>query len=180
MIVEKTEQDKLYTQLVKTLDQTVIFGTAGETNFGVTAAATVYADVDNQSPEFRETLKRLVKYGILSQRPNFDGNHAMTWREYIALHVWAIYHKRLADSVFADEAGSPTFSQIIAKMPIELDAYVDSSKRESFELMLRMRLANVKLSEYTEKTLNQFTLQSTTKYRPEWKKIEEFEYKFFG
>jgi len=121
-----------------------------------------------------------VKYGILSQRPNFDGNHAMTWREYIALHVWAIYHKRLADPVFADEVGSPTFSQVIAKMPIEMDAYVDSSKRESFELMLRMRLADVKLPEYNEKALNQFTLQSTTKYRPEWKKIETFEYKFFG
>lgn len=60
-----------------------------------------------------------------------------------------------------------------------MKAYVDSTKRANFELMLRMKLAGVELPSYSESSLNQFQLQANTTYRDDWKKIEDFEYLYF-
>ena len=166
--------------LMKTyLDTTLIFPEDGVTNFGTAAVKLTYTDVDDQSQEFRDSLKNLIKYGILSARSQFDGDHPLTWDEYVRLHIWMVYHKHLTDHIIPDDATSPTFEKILRTIPLDRHAYVDSNKRTNFELMLRMKLAGVKLAEYSEASLNQFQLQANTTYRDEWKKIENFEYLYF-
>lgn len=54
------------------LDQTVIFPTDGTTDFGTSAIKMTYSDVADQTIEFRDTLKYLLKYGILASRPKFE------------------------------------------------------------------------------------------------------------
>lgn len=161
------------------LDKTLVFPNDGLTNFGAAGVKLSYSDVDNQSPEFRDTLKYLLKYGILSPRATFDGELPLTWEAYARLHIWAVYHKKLTDHINPNDNKSPTFESVLRKLPIVSRAYVDSSKRDYFELMLSMVLAGVKLPNYSESTLNQFRLQATTKYREEWQKIEDFEYQYF-
>ena len=151
----------------------------GETDFGTAIQKMNYSDVDKQSPEFQDTLEHLLRYGILSPRNIFDGDHALTWEEYARLHIWSIYHKRLTDTTIPGNTVSPTFESALQKLPIIRSAYVNALQREDFELMLTMRLAGVLLPRYTEETLQEFRLKKETKYRSQWQKIEDFEYLYF-
>lgn len=176
---DKKYKNDIMNTMKEYLDKTLVFPTDGATNFGTGNIKLAYNDVENQSLEFRDTLKYLLKYGILSPRPAFDGEAPLTWDAYIRLHVWAVYHKKLNDRIDPQDAKSPTFETIIRKLPVNRGAYVDSSKRDYFELMLTMALAGVELPNYSESTLNQFRLHAATKYRDEWQKIEDFEYLYF-
>lgn len=165
--------------MTKYLDEHIVVSGTGTTNFGATSQKLTYTDVENQSTEFRDALKNLVKYGILTPRTIFDGEHPLTWDEYVRLHVWMIYHKRLTDTIIPGDSASPTFDAVIKKLPIDRRAYVISSQRDTFELMLTLRLAGVELPSYSEASLDQFKLQKDTKYHAEWQKIEDFEYQYF-
>lgn len=90
-----------------------------------------------------------------------------------------IYHKRLTDRIIPDDDTSPTFDSVLKKLPIDRLVYVNSSQRDIFELMLSLRLAGVELPSYSEASLEEFKLQKDTKYRAEWQKIEDFEYRYF-
>jgi hypothetical protein len=68
---------------------------------------------------------------------------------------------------------------MLRKLPIDRRAYVDSSQRDDFDLMLTMRLAGVELPSYSDSSLNQFKLQKDTIYHTEWQKIDDFEYLYF-
>lgn len=165
--------------MIQYLDEHIEVSNVGKTDFGSSKKQLAYADVSRQSQEFRDALKDLLKYGILSPRNVFDGEHPLTWDEYIRLHIWTIYHKRLTDHIIPDDSSSPTFDAIIKKLPIDRHAYANSSQRDTFELMLRMRLAGVVLPNYSESSLDQFNLQKDTVYHTEWQKIDDFEYLYF-
>lgn len=166
--------------MLQYLDEHIVLSGEGETDFGTSTQKITYTDVDNQSPEFQEALKNLIKYGILTPRTLFDGDHPLTWDEYAKLHIWAIYHKRLTDSTLPGDPKSPTFESILRTLPVDRSAYVNSDQRDYFELMLTMRLAGVKLPSYTEESLYQFKTQKDTQYRVEWQQIEDFEYLYFS
>lgn len=140
-LTDKRKKTEIVDLMKSYLDTTLILASEGATDFGNSAEKLGYSDVENQTQEFRESLAILVKYGILSARAVFDGEHALTWDEYIRLHVWAIYKKRLTDHVDPEDSTSPTFDQILVKLPIDRKAYVNVSDRETFDLMLMMRLA---------------------------------------
>lgn len=178
-LTDKRKKSEIVTLMRKFLDENTTFPWDGETNFGENSAQFFYTDVDNQSTEFQETLKHLLKYGILSPRPVFDWDHALTWEEYVRLYVWMIYHRRLTDTIVPWDPQSPSFESILKKLPIDMKAYVDSTQRNTFDLMFRMNLAGVNFTDYTEKSLDQFEIQKDTTYHLEWQKIEDFEYAYF-
>lgn len=178
-LTDKRKKSDLYVLMKEYLDAHVTVVDMGATNFGSTAVKLSYTDVDKQSQEFRDALRNLVKYGILSPRPVFDGEHPLTWDEYIRLHIWAIYHKRLSDNIIPGDSKSPTFEAILKKMPINRRAYVNSAQRDNFDLILSMYLSGVSLPSYTEASLDQFKTQKDTQYHAEWQKIEDFEYLYF-
>lgn len=178
-LTDKRNKADIYSLMTQYLDKYVTVTEEGATNFGTGTQKLLYTDVERQTPEFRDVLKNLVKYGILTSKTIFDGEHPLTWDEYIRIHVWAIYHKRLTDHIIPDDATSPTFDAILKKLPIDRRAYVDSAQRGTFELMLTLRLAGVELPTYSEASLDQFKLQKDTKYHAEWQKIADFEYKYF-
>jgi hypothetical protein len=151
----------------------------GQTDFNEDGDKFFYTDVDNQSTEFQATLKQLLKYGILSPRPVFDGDAPLTWEEYVRLYVWMIYHRRLTDSIIPWDPKSPTFETILKKMPIDMKAYVDTNQKDTFDILFKMYLAGVNNLDFTEKSLDQFQIQKDTRYHLEWKKIEDFEYLYF-
>ena len=178
-LTDKRKKSDIYALMTQYLDEHIVVTGTGETNFGSAPQKLTYTDVENQSTEFRDALRNLVKYSILTPRTVFDGEHPLTWDEYTKLHVWMIYHKRLSDNTIPGDTTSPTFDTVIKKLPIDRRAYVNSSQRDTFELMLTLRLAGVELPSYSEASLDQFKLQKDTKYHAEWQKIEDFEYKYF-
>lgn len=178
-LTDKRKKSDLYALMKEYLDTHITVVDMGGTHFGSAAAKLSYTDVDKQSQEFRDALRNLVKYGILSPRPVFDGEHPLTWDEYTRLHIWAIYHKRLSDNIIPGDSKSPTFEAILKKMPINRRAYVNSAQRDTFDLVLSMHLAGVSLPSYTEASLDQFKTQKDTQYHAEWQKIEDFEYLYF-
>lgn len=178
-LTDKRNKADIYSLMTQYLDKYITVTEEGSTNFGTGTQKLLYTDVERQTPEFRDALKNLVKYGILTPKTIFDGEHPLTWDEYIRIHVWAIYHKRLTDHIIPDDTTSPTFDAILKKLPIDRRAYVDAGQRATFELMLTLRLAGVELPTYSEASLDQFRLQKDTKYHAEWQKIADFEYKYF-
>jgi hypothetical protein len=178
-LTDKNKKSDINRLMVQHLDNSIALPDRGETDFGTTSQGLAYTDIDNQSPEFQDALRHLLKYGILSPRNLFDGDHPLTWDEYARLHIWAIYHKRLTDQILPGDDKSPTFDSVLGKLPVNRTAYVNSAQRDDFELMLRLRLAGVVLPSYTEESLEQFKTQKDTKYRAEWQKIEDFEYRYF-
>lgn len=178
-LTDKHRKADMYNLMTAYLDAHVVVTGTGMTDFGSSPQKLTYTDVDNQSPEFRDALVNLLKYGVLTPRSIFDGEHPLTWDEYIKLHIWMIYHKRLTDHIIPGDDTSPTFDAVLKKLPIDRPAYVSSSQRDTFELMLTLRLAGVELPSYSEASLEDFKLQKDTKYRAEWQKIEDFEYRYF-
>lgn len=178
-LTDKNKKSDISRLMQEHLDTYVIVSDDGETDFGTSPQQIAYTDTQNQSPEFQDTLRHLIKYGILTPRTLFDGDHPLTWEEYARLHIWAIYHKRLTDTTIPGDPQSPTFESILRSLPIDRTAYVNSDQRDNFELMLTMRLAGVKLPSYTEESLYQFKTHKDTKYRAEWQQIEDFEYLYF-
>lgn len=178
-LTDKNKKNDISTLIVQHLDKYIVLPDRGGTDFGTSPQKLSYTDVDRQSPEFQDALRHLLKYGILTPRNIFDGDHPLTWEEYARLHIWAIYHKRLTDHTLPGDTQSPTFESILRQLPIERNAYVESEQRDDFELMLTMRLAGVVLPSYTEESLELFKLKKDTKYRAEWQKIEDFEYLYF-
>lgn len=169
----------MYTLIKEYLDKHVTVSEVGSTDFGSAPQKLTYTDVENQSEEFKDALRNLVKYGILTPRSIFDGERPLTWDEYIRLHIWAVYHKRLTDHTIPGDSQSPTFESVIKKIPLNRQAYVDADQRDAFDLILLMHLADVSLPKYTEVVLDQFKAQRDTKYHAEWQKIEDFEYLYF-
>lgn len=178
-LTDKRKKSELYTLMRDYLDKNVTVSDIGTTDFGTTTIKLSYSDVENQSQEFRDALRNLIKYGILTSRPVFDGEHPLTWDEYVRLHIWSIYHKRLSDTIIPGDNKSPTFEAILKKIPINRRAYVNSAQRDTFDLILSMHLAGASLPSYTEASLDQFRTQKDTKYHAEWQKIEDFEYLYF-
>ncbi len=178
-LTDKRKKADMYVLLRDYLDKHVTVSDLGSTDFGSTPQKLAYTDVENQSQEFKDALKHLLKYGILTPRTIFDGEHPLTWDEYIRLHVWSIYHKRLSDNIIPGDTKSPTFEAVIKKMPIDRRAYVNSAQRDTFDLIFSMYLAGVSLPSYTAESLDQFRTQKDTQYHAEWQKIEDFEYLYF-
>jgi len=179
LIVDKRKKSDLYTLMKDFLDKYVTVSDIGVTDFGSAPQKLVYTDVENQSQEFQDALRNLVKYGILSPRSLFDGERPLTWEEYIRLYVWSIYHKRLNDHIISDDAESPTFDTLLKKISLDRRAYVNTDQRDNFSLIFSLYLAGVSLPSYTEVSLDQFKTLKDTKYHAEWQKIEDFEYLYF-
>ena len=69
---DKRFKNDILTLVQKYLDTNVVFPTEGVTNFGTGTVKMMYTDVADQSSEFRDTLKYLLKYGILAPRTKFE------------------------------------------------------------------------------------------------------------
>lgn len=98
LLTDRRFRPDMLQMMQKYLDKTLIFPVEGMTDFGNSTATLSYTDVGDQSQEFRDALKNLTKYGILSARHTFDGDHPLTWAEYSRLYIWSVYHKRLTDA----------------------------------------------------------------------------------
>jgi len=71
-LTDKRKKGDIYSLMTQYLDKYVVVSGTGTTDFGSPAAQLTYTDVDKQSQEFRDALRNLVKYGILTAKNVFD------------------------------------------------------------------------------------------------------------
>ncbi len=177
-LIEKGDVSRVDVLIKEHLDAFITLDGDGLTQLVNQQKYHTYTDVALQNEEYKKALQKLVFFGILSPKTQFDGDHPMTWNEFVRLYVWMIYRKRLSDPILPDS--KTTFSQIIQKMPIILDAYVDAGQLEEFHVMANLFLSQVALPKYTYNSITDFVNQSQTKYRTEWEKIKKFQYVYFS
>ena len=72
-LTDKRNKADIYSLMTQYLDKYITVTEEGSTNFGTGTQKLLYTDVERQTPEFRDALKNLVKYGILTPKTIFDG-----------------------------------------------------------------------------------------------------------
>lgn len=127
-----------------------------------------FADAANQSTEYNAYLDLLVQYKILPKTPEAWLENALTYKEYLALYLKAVYNitKDMSDKVL-EQTGIRGYY------------YVNKDKVGKLNLLIRLRMAWVSLSDYSDKTLVMFHTLADSTYRKEREQIEQFEFDIF-
>ena len=55
----------------------------------------------------------------------FEGESILTWKEYISLYVWSVYHRRMNETLDAKNPASPTLEKILSVLPISWNEYAE-------------------------------------------------------
>lgn len=169
--------------MIAYLDKVLVIPSTGNTDFTQTKEpALLYADILEQSSAFKELLTLLVEEGILQKRPNFEWENPLLWREYVALYVWAVYHKRMDDTL---EPGWKTMKQILSPLPISQESYAEDSdvSLRGIHVLIRLLIAGWSLPKYDADTIGKFINASYDrdgKFKEAWEKITTFEYDHFA
>jgi len=173
MIVEKSSLEKKQKEFIPILLKTIIPESIGKgaTTFPKTLIqkqSRIFEDAKNQKIAYQQYLNLLVQYGIIKKWVKAWLEDPLTYKEYLALYLKAVYN------ITKDMS-----STILEKAGIRWYYYVDASKVASLDTLIRLRMAGITLPNYTEKTLYEFEILADDKYRDERKKIEDYEYTIF-
>ena len=134
-----------------------------------------YNDLENQTQEYRENLRLLIKYKLLVNEKKFAGEKPMKWQEVLPLYLKATYNIDCAKiavkkcknadsacilknckSVLA-EKNINWYDLFVNKMKIKLTSYVPENIFSTFKQVVYYQLADVNLKDWSDKTLGQFT-----------------------
>jgi hypothetical protein len=107
--VDKNQKKTITQFITNAMDKMLIISNEGATDMERRATTLSYTDVIDQTPEFQESLRLLMQFGVLTPRPLFDGDSALTWEEYMRLYVWMTYHARLTDPIHPEDPKSKSF-----------------------------------------------------------------------
>ena len=133
-----------------------------------------YSDLKDQSQEYKENLRLLIKYNLLANEKKFTGEKPMHWQEVLPLYLKTTYNidcvkiatkkckKTDATCVLKNcqsiLAGNVInwYDLFVNKMKIKLNSYVPANKFDAFKKVAYYRLADVNLKDWSDKTLIQF------------------------
>ncbi len=119
-----------------------------------------FNDISNQTKEYKNFLKLLVRYNMIENTKKFNGNQPITWWEYLDLYVNNIYKFDLGISKcdkknyicrFIDyKVWKKSLNDIFQELGIHnYNEYIDSSKISNFDMILNYKLAWVNIWEFT-------------------------------
>lgn len=128
-----------------------------------------FKDIDDQSDEYRQTLKVLVKYGLLQNGTRFDPYRAMRWKDFLSIYLHALYNVDLTtvkgcpriDTVCALKKatietpnGTKKIYDILANtMKIDVNALVPQSSIADFDFIFRAHLADADFGKFSQKDI---------------------------
>lgn len=118
-----------------------------------------FSDISNQTKEYKNFLKLLVRYNMIENTKKFNGNTPITWWEYLDLYVTNVYKFDLwiskCDKMnykcrFIDyKVWEKSLDDIFTQMWItDYNEYIDSSKISYFDMVLNYKLAWVNIWEF--------------------------------
>jgi hypothetical protein len=173
MKVEKNKLEKKQKDFIWLITKTIIPESIGDgkTNLPkniMKKKAPGFTDAINQSTDYNKYLDLLVQYKILPKTPKAWLEDPLTYKEYLALYLKAVYNisKDMSDTV-------------LEKTWIRWYYYVNKEKIAKLNLLIRLRMAWVSLPDYSDKTLVMFDTLADSTYRKEWEQIEQFEFNIF-
>jgi hypothetical protein len=139
-----------------------------------------FGDISDQDPALQKFLGKLVTRWVLQNKPNFNGDYALQRQDYIPLYLKMVYNKKLTDIW----SGSLTYGDIIKTLPYTPSALVPSSQvsyyNSSFETILKIKLAGVAYTDFSEYWLARFDRLKDTLYKEQRNQIQEWEYSIYG
>ncbi|MBI4652669.1 trypsin-like peptidase domain-containing protein [Candidatus Kuenenbacteria bacterium] len=134
-----------------------------------------YNDLENQTQEYRENLRLLIKYKLLANEKKFTGEKPMKWQEVLPLYLKANYNIdcakisekkcKSADSACLLKNCKSVLAEkninwhdfFVNKMKIKLNSYIPQNKFDTFKKIVYYQLADVNLNDWSDKALEQFT-----------------------
>lgn len=160
------------------LSTKVSLPSSGETilpNPYLTATRLMFNDISDQSDAYKQSLLRMVRYGLLRNALEFHPYMALRWKDFLSLYVRSVYNVqpesttcRKADSVcFLSEAiidtpnGAKRVINILRDLSIDLNNYVPSQAIYHFDLLFKAKLAGVSIGDNTETDLQIYTSNPT-------------------
>ncbi|MFH1233827.1 MAG: hypothetical protein V1649_04240, partial [Patescibacteria group bacterium] len=121
-----------------------------------------YSDLEDQSQEYKENLRLLIKYNLLINEKKFAGEKPMRWQEVLPLYLKATYNVNCAkndikncQSVLAGNTIN-WYDLFVNKMKIKLTNYVPRNKFDTFKKIVYYQLAGVNFKVWSDKALAQF------------------------
>ncbi len=173
MKVEKNKLEKKQKDFIWLITKTIIPQSIGDgkTNLPKTIMkkkSLGFTDAVNQSSEYNKYLDLLVQYKILPKTPKAWLENALTYKEYLALYLKAVYN---IDKDMSEK--------VLEQTGIRGYYYVNKDKVAKLNLLIRLRMAWVSLPDYSDKTLVMFDILADSTYRKEREQIEQFEFGIF-
>ncbi len=135
-----------------------------------------FDDIADQDPGFQKFVTKLATRWILKSNPSFNGDYPLLWQDYTKLYLKMVYNKNLTD-IWSD---GKTYGDVIATLPYSATAFVSSNYVYTFEMMLKIKLAWVNYTDFSEYGLSRFERLRDTTYRDQWNQIQEREYSIYG
>ena len=173
MKVEKNKLEKQQKNFIPLIQKTIIpesiaDGTTNLPKILMKKKKLWFSDAINQSTDYNAYLNLLAQYKIIPKTPTAGLEDPLTYKEYLALYLKAVYNikKDMSDTV-------------LEKTWIRWYYYVNKEKIDKFDLLIRLRMAWVSLPDYSDKTLVMFETLADSTYRKEREKIEQFEFDIF-
>lgn len=181
MLLEKSQAKNMEKVMQQYLDKMTQTTHLWETTLGAkNPLIGIYDDVGNQTEVFREALQKLVQYGVLQSRPSFGWDAPLTWRQYVTLYVWAVYHRRMTDVIDTSNPASSTFEKALSQLPIQWEQYAEDD--DSINDLIRLLVSGWSLPQYDVYTILDFmdgSYQEDSTYASLWEKIHIFESEYF-
>lgn len=183
MILAQEQRTRIEKLMIQYMNKVLDVPNIGETVFSPwdQTVHISYTDVGNQTPAYQQVLSMLISYGVLQKHPQFWWDTPLLWRDYIRLYVWAVYHKKMTDTVIP---GGKTYEQILSAIPLSLDDYAedDSWQVDAVNTLIRLLMAGWSLSKYDFDTIyafSQASYETEGVYKDAWDTIYAFESKYF-
>ena len=135
-----------------------------------------FNDIADQDPSLQKLLNKLVTWWVLKSNPNFNWDQALQWQDYTKLYLKMVYHKDLTDMW----SNGKTYGDLITTLPYSPTAFVPSNQTNLFEIMLKIKLAGIAYTDFSEYWLSRFERLKETTYKDQWNQIQEWEYTIYG
>jgi hypothetical protein len=135
-----------------------------------------FNDIADQDPTVQKFLNKLILWWVLKSNPSFNGDQPLQWQDYTKLYLKMVYNKNLTDI----RSDGKTYGDIIATLPYTPTSFVPAGQMYAFETMLKIKLAWVSYTDFSEYGLSRFERLKDTTYRDQWNKIQEWEYTIYG
>ncbi|MBU0637019.1 MAG: serine protease [Patescibacteria group bacterium] len=133
-----------------------------------------YDDLEDQNQGYKENLRLLIKYNLLTNEKKFVGDKPMRWQEILPIYLKATYNIDCAEIVAKKCKKTDAtcllkncqsvltgktinwYDLFVNKMKIKLTSYVPVNKFDTFKKVAYYQLADIDLKDWSDKTLVQF------------------------
>lgn len=161
----------------------------------VTALRLNFRDLTDQSEDYKQSLLRMVRYGILKNGLAFNPYMPLRWKDFLSLYVRSVYNVQpdSTDCVRGDNTcfltkaqipgtrGTKVVGDFVRTFGIDLEGYMPASAGYSLDLLFRSFLVDMTIGNNSE---NDLQLYRSNPQLPRFEEVNralsELDYLLYG